>query len=293
MDLEERHEDKRDVLIGKLRKGRKQVRKLVLVLCLLAMVAGIAVARKGTWFDEVVFFVEADQPKLLSMMESGDAHFYPNNLDGIHQPLIEEKGLPYKVAYGGSRELLLNPEGPYFDDGRWNPFDDITIQLALNKLVDKQYLIDEYSFGLGVAMYSTLSPIDPVYAEVADVARANAIKYAYDEDLAYQMIADRMPELGAELIGGTWHHANEAGDVEEVVIIGLMRSEDVRRDIGDYFADKLEIAGFKVDRQYKLSAEASPLWITATGEAGLFSFYTGGWGASGIDREFQWPYAGH
>ena len=293
LELKERREDERDVSFGKLRKGRKEVRKLLLVLCLLAMVSGIAIARKGTWFDEVVFFVEDDQPKLLSMMESGDANFYPNNFDGVHQPLIEEKGLPYKVAYGGSREILLNPEGPFFDDGRWNPFDDLTIQLALNRLVDNQLLIDEYAFGLGVAMYSCLSPIDPVYAEIPDAARANAIKYGYDEVGALDMISTRMPELGAELINGTWHHANEDGDVEEIVIIGLIRPEDTRREIGDYFADKLETAGFKVDRQYKLSAEASPLWITSPGEAGLFHFYTGGWGASGIDREYQWPYAGH
>lgn len=269
------------------------MRKLVLVACLLAIASAVAVARTGGWVDEIVFFVEEDQPKILSMMETGDAHLYANNFDGIHQPLIEEKGLPYKVAYGSSREILLNPEGPYFNDGRWNPFDDIIIQTALNKIIDRQYILDEWAFGLGVPMFSTLSPVDPVYAEIADVARANAIKFAYDEAGAIEMINERMPELGAELINGTWHHANQAGEMEEVVIIGLIRSEDVRTDIGNYFADQVEKAGFKVDRQYKKSAEASPLWISSPGEDGKFHFYTGGWGATGIDREYVWPYAGH
>ncbi len=48
-----------------------------------------------------------------------------------------------------------------------------------------------------------------------------------------------------------------------VTLILLIRndSDGTRVPIGDYVANQLESIGFAVDRQYKKSSEASPIWV--------------------------------
>ncbi|TDA41693.1 MAG: hypothetical protein DSO07_03245, partial [Thermoproteota archaeon] len=61
---------------------------------------------------------------------------------------------------------------------------------------------------------------------------------------------------GATLVGGKWQYQGKP-----VVIKFIIRVEDARKKIGDYVAGQLEKVGFTVERMYKTSREASPLWI--------------------------------
>jgi peptide/nickel transport system substrate-binding protein len=65
----------------------------------------------------------------------------------------------------------------------------------------------------------------------------------------------------------------------------LIRTEDERRQIGDYVANQLETVGFTVDRQYKTRSEASPLWVQSDPTEGLWDIYTGGWIYNFVDRD--------
>ena len=68
-------------------------------------------------------------------------------------------------------------------------------------------------------------------------------------------------------------------------LIFLIRTEDQRREIGDYVATLLENVGFIVDRQYKTAAESSPIWIGGNPADGRWHIYTGGWVSLAIDRD--------
>jgi peptide/nickel transport system substrate-binding protein len=70
-----------------------------------------------------------------------------------------------------------------------------------------------------------------------------------------------------------------------VTIIVLIRTEDARKQIGDYFATQLESIGFTADRQYKTRSEASPIWVQSDPAEGKFSVYTGGWINTAISRD--------
>jgi peptide/nickel transport system substrate-binding protein len=70
------------------------------------------------------------------------------------------------------------------------------------------------------------------------------------------VIAEEMEALGASLEGGVWQY-----DGEPVEIIVLIRTEDERRDIGDYVANQLEEVGFTTFRDYRPAADASPIWL--------------------------------
>jgi len=64
----------------------------------------------------------------------------------------------------------------------------------------------------------------------------------------------------------------------------LIRIEDERLDIGDYVANQLEDIGFTTFRDYKSSADASPIWIGSDPAEGGFHVYTGGWITTAVPR---------
>jgi len=110
--------------------------------------------------------------------------------------------------------------------------------------------------------------------------RAIEAKYAYNLDSARAGVAEEMTALGAELVDGKWNYNGQP-----VVLIGLIRVEDERNAIGDYFASQLEEIGFTVDRQYKTRTEASPIWQRSVMSECQYHWYTGGWITTAISRD--------
>jgi len=267
------------------------VRKATLVLCLLAL-ASFSVAAVdypiGTWVDEIVYFFENDQSKVLDMMQSGDAQFFGNNFDAERQGDIQASGLPWDVSYGSYNEYMLNPAGPICNDGSFNPFGIGEIRQALNWLIDRQYLIDEYLYGLGVPMYGMFNPNFPTAGSIGPTERKLSITYGPDEAKGIQVIHDAMIANGAELVDGKWYYGGEP-----VVIMGAIRTEDERKQLGDYLCDRLELAGFTCDRHYGLNAELQAFWVSSDPWDNLWNFYTSGWIANTIDRSENSQHLGY
>jgi peptide/nickel transport system substrate-binding protein len=71
--------------------------------------------------------------------------------------------------------------------------------------------------------------------------------------------------------------------------------DGTRKPLGDYVSNQLESLGFSVDRQYKKSSEASPIWIGSDPVDGKWNLYTAGWLSPGLTRDegnsFQQMYA--
>jgi peptide/nickel transport system substrate-binding protein len=262
------------------------MRKLGIVLVLLVLVPVVAVfAHNGLWPDQIVFFEEVEQSKVLAMMQTGDVHLYGNSFAADHYQEIVDSGLPWTFSYGSFNEILLNPAvdengDPYFNDGRFNPFAVSKVRQAMTHLIDRDLIVDELLRGLGVARITLLDPNSPPYASVIETMRALEIQWSYDAEKALELINEGMTEAGAELVGGKWMY-----DGEPVVLIGIIRVEDERLQIGDYFSNILEDAGFTVDRQYKTAAEAAPIWLLDDPNNGLWNFYTGAWISNLIDRD--------
>ncbi|MCX7838839.1 MAG: ABC transporter substrate-binding protein [Anaerolineae bacterium] len=237
---------------------------------------------KGAWVDEVVFFEEPDSAKAVTMIESGDMHIFGFGISDpkIYAKLKDSKNAVFAPSYGSTTELSFNPVGPTFKDGRLNPFSVPAIREAMNWLVDRDYVVKEIYGGLAIPMYTVLNPVFPDYAKVADVARALEIKYSYNKDKAKAQIEAEMKKLGAELVGGKWTYKGTP-----VTVILIIRTEDERRAIGDYVAKQLEDLGFTADRQYKTSAEASPIWLSGDPAEGKWHVYTGGWISTVVNRD--------
>lgn len=240
-------------------------------------------ARLGAWVDEVVFREEPDRTKAIDMFEAGEIHAYALGITDpeLYRKIQASRVIQYEISYGSSTELTLNPVGPTFPrTGELNPFHVPAIREAMNWLIDRDYIAEEIYGGLAVPRFLPLTTAFPDYARFADVARRLELHYAQNPERAREVIAREMEKLGAKLLKGRWHYRGKP-----VRLIFLIRTEDQRREIGDYVATLLENVGFVVERQYKTAAETSPIWIGGDPADGRWHIYTGGWVSLAIDRD--------
>ena len=239
------------------------------------------VTRRGAWVDTVVFVEEPSSDTAVTRLETGDIDVYAFSIaEGpIAERIYDSDELDYYTSYGSYNELTFNPVAE-FDDGTLNPFGDQKIREAMNWLIDRDYIAQEIQGGMARPRFTFINFASADTARVADVIAQMELKYAHDKERANEVITERMEALGAEMVDGIWQY--EGSPVE---IIGLIRTEDERKEIGDYVANQLEDIGFTVIRDYKTSAEASTCWISSKPSTGCFSFYTGGWVSTSIARD--------
>ncbi len=210
-------------------------------------------------------------------IKAGDIDAY---IFGIRSALAAGlKGDPAIVihtAAAGFNDIVLNPAPA--DPPCLNPFSNKAIRQAMQYIVDRDYISGEIFKGFSIPMYMWLSTHDPTYSIVADlVARLNI---RYDPDYAKSIVEREMPKLGATKgPDGKWY----CGD-KPVTVIGLIRIEDERKDIGDAFASALEKLGITVDRKYVPFGPAIQTVYGTNPAEFQWHFYTEGWGKGALDR---------
>jgi len=231
--------------------------------------------RNGAWLDTLVFIEEPSADAAITRLEVGDIDVYASGISSSegNARVAANPALKAWRSFGSYNELTFNPSGPVFDGtGKLNPFAVPRIREAMNWLIDRNYIAQEIMGGLATPRWTALNNASNDYALLADVVKAIERQYAYDFERANEVIAEEVEALGARLEGGGWQY-----DGEPVEIIVLIRTEDERRDIGDYVANQLEEVGFRTFRDYRPAADAAPIWIQADPAEGLFHIYTGGW----------------
>ncbi len=241
------------------------------------------VDRTGAWLDTVIMIEEPSSDAAVSRIEAGDIDVYAF---AIADPEIASRieasdAIVTQASFGGYNDITFMPSsGPEFTDGRLNPFFSDRIREAMNWLIDREFITQEINGGLATPRFVPVNFASKDGALLADVIAAIALKYAYNPELAEQVITEEMEALGAELVDGVWNYNGAP-----VEIIGLIRTEDERREIGDYVANQLESIGFTVVRDYKTSAEASPCWLRGDPDSGCAHYYTGGWVSTALNRD--------
>ncbi len=239
------------------------------------------VTRHGGWLDEIVFsVVTADSA--ITQLQAGAVDVYAGGLSSADFPAIKEAGLSYGSSNGLYYDMMYNP-GVCSDATKLNPFSNRKIREATNWLYDRNYINQEIYAGGGLAKFFPFQTNGPDYADLADVARSLEAKYGYNPDLAKQVISDEMTAMGATLnADGKWEFGGAP-----VTLITLIRpdSDGTRKPIGDYVSGQLETVGFTVDRQYKKSSEASPIWVGTDPVECQWNVYTAAWSSTAISRD--------
>jgi peptide/nickel transport system substrate-binding protein len=271
-----------------LRESRIAISTLIIVLLasslssLMLMKVVAQETPKGPWVDEVDFFVEDDEAKVVDMLLKNEMQVYFRDITDpeLFSRIKASPSLWYVTSYGLYFEITFNPVGPEFKTGKLNPFSVPRIREAINYLVDRRYICDEIMAGMAVPKYTTLTPAFPDYARYADTVMEIEDEYSYNLEKARGIITEEMTKLGAEMRNNKWYYKGEP-----VKLIFIIRIEDQRKAIGDYVSSQLEKLGFEVDRQYKRSREASPIWIGSDPADGLWHLYTAGWITTVVSRD--------
>lgn len=237
--------------------------------------------RRGGWLDEIVFSVVSSD-SAVSQLQAGAIDFYSFNLSSNSLQQIKDAGLNYTQSYGGNYGISLNPA--VFDDTTaLNPFSNRNIREAMNWLIDRDYVNQEIYGGGSLPKLLPITTQLVEYTNLVETARALETKYAYNLERAREQIAVEMEAMGATLgSDGKWQYNGAP-----ITLIFLIRSDGdgTRQPMGDYVSNQLEEVGFTVDRQYKTSSEAFPIWLGSVASEGLWHMYTAGYLPSGLTRD--------
>lgn len=250
-----------------------------------AAAAGEALTgRQGALLDQIVFTEEGDVGRITALIEGGSRHVYAQGVTStpVFRQLRDSLRAGFERAYGSSVELTFNPAGPTFANGELNPFHMREIREAMNWLINRRHVAEEIFGGLATPRTLPLNTVFPDYARLADVARALELRYQHAPARAEAAIAEGMERLGASRDGRRWMYQGRP-----VRIVVLIRTEDERRQVGDYVANLLEDQGFLVERRYRTAEEASRIWIAGDPHAGRWHVYTGSWIATLIQRDLS------
>ncbi|NLL48548.1 MAG: PKD domain-containing protein [Firmicutes bacterium] len=176
-------------------------------------------------------------------------------------------------------ELSFNPV-VFADSEKLNPFSSATIREAMNLLVERDQIAG-ISRNAGNDAQPALTWIHPNsfdFEFMGNVLADLDALYAYDKDAAEATIREEMEDLGAELVDGTWHYMGK-----EVTLTFISRSDDERKEIGDYIASELESIGFMVEIQYKGLDDALEIWRDGDPYDGQWHMAMGGWGSGNMN----------
>jgi len=238
--------------------------------------------RHGAVVDSVVFTEQGDPGKAVGQIETGERDVLAQGVTNktLYRQLRQSERASYDLSYGSSAELTLNPAGPELGNGGFNPFAAKRIREAMNWLVDRQHIANELYGGLAEPRYLPLSTAFPDYARLSAAARELEIEYGHKPAKARRVITEEMQALGAKRVDGVWHYQGKP-----VTLKLLIRTEDARKQVGDYVANLLADLGFSIERMYRTAEQASPIWISSPPKAGRWHIYTGGWISTVINRD--------
>jgi peptide/nickel transport system substrate-binding protein len=234
--------------------------------------------RRGGWLDEIDVSV-VDGDSAVSQIEAGAIDFFSFGLASDKYPVIKDAGISTTQSFGSYYGISLNP-AVFTDTARLNPFSNRKMREALNWLIDRNYINQEIYAGGSLPRLLPVTTQLVEYTNLIDTARALESKYAYNVERAKEVIDAEMPGMGAELgADGKWQFNGAP-----VTLIFLIRSDGdgTRKPIGDYVSNQLEGLGFTVDRQYKKSSEAFPIWQGTSAADGQWHMYTAGYIPSGF-----------
>jgi peptide/nickel transport system substrate-binding protein len=187
------------------------------------------------------------------------------------EAVVAQKGDWLEFTMSRMLDLTFNPVP--FEDGL-NPFAFPKIREAMNRLIDRNYIVSSFIEGEAEPQLTVLYPGRYDYELMSAVLAELEARYSYDKQAAQEEIAQVMQAQGAVRgDDGYWYYNGEP-----VELLFVIRDDDpVRLEVGDYIADELESIGFTVERIYEDFANATSLCIESDPREGGWHLYTNAW----------------
>lgn len=258
------------------------MRRLIVVLLTLAVAFGALVANaeraaaqvpQGTYVSRLIFFEQPNAAVALADVSRGTSmQMYMFNLRTVADKLaaLGDPNIWTVQTPGSVNDLWINPLPQ--TAGGYNPFQLQAVRRAMNYLIDRDFIINEIYGGFGIPY------ISPWHARMPEYRREGAFFSQLDRDFSYDPQRAES-EISAALTGagavrgtdGRWRMGGNPITVKFVI-----RTEDVRLDIGNYVANLLEDVGITVVRDYSPAAEAFAKVYNGPPDIGEWHLYTEG-----------------
>ncbi len=230
----------------------------------------------GPYVDQVRFIHYDDENVALEQVKSGnlDAYYFKIPLESAADASDDSRIKIYD-RLSGSNSLLFNP-APYRDDDRLNPFQIREVRFAMNYLVDRDLVVNEFRKGYGSPLFEPFGIYSPEYLNIIETAESFGFRHS--PSLAENMISDALTAAGATKENGRWMYADK-----QIEIKILSRLDDTpRRLIGEDLAAKLESIGFLVHKDYGDLSKANTIVYGTDPQDHQWHIYTEGFGGTSV-----------
>jgi len=231
---------------------------------------------KGPYVDQVRFIHYEDENIALEQVKAGslDAYYFKIPLEAAADARGDSRIKIYD-RMSGSNVLLLNP-APYKDESRLNPFQFREVRFAMNYLVDRDLVVNEFHKGYGSPLVEPFGIYSPEYLNIIETVES--FGFRHNPQLAESMIADALTAAGATKENGKWMYGGKQIEIEV-----LARLDDApRRLIGDDIAAKLESVGFSVQKDYGDLSKANNVVYGTDPQDHQWDVYTEGFAGTSV-----------
>lgn len=237
--------------------------------------------RKGGWLDEIVVST-IDNASVITQLEADAIDIYVNGMASTQFEELTASGLPYSATNGTYYTIQFNPAKFTDTAAAPNPFESRKIREAFNYMIDRNYINQEFYAGGALPKWFMIMTNFGDYADLAEKVRELETKYAFSLEAAKAIIDPEMEALGYTIEDGKYMFNGE-----QAKVVFLIRSDGdlTRQAWGNYLSDNMEQIGFAVERREGAGSDLSPVWIQSDPAEGQWHMYTGGWGASVLDRD--------
>ena len=269
---------------------------LAVALVAALVMAGFVVAmpsaraqRVGAMVDTLVWYEQPNQAQALIDLSSGAMDLYMFQLRTAAD-IASAKANPdlYTITTGGSlNDLFINPIAITGTppDGTGNPFTHREIREAMNWIIDRDFISQEISGGALFPHTTMENRLNPEYGREAVFMSELERQYAFNFDKGAKIIFDTLSadtKYAFDAVRGKWQVKNSAGTPHDLVLNFVIRTEDIRKDIGNYVADQLTKLGFGVNRMILSGGAAFAIVYNGPPETGAWQLYTEGWAATAL-----------
>ncbi len=173
-----------------------------------------------------------------------DIDVYLGTLSPDDAALLKESNINIYTAPSQYFGLDFNPAPSTKDT--INPFSVKEFRFAINKLINKQEIIDTILKGYGSSKKIYLFDSSPDYDLVRDIV--DSYDLSYDQNVALGNMDTVMLGLGAIKNNGKWYFKNNPVTLKVVIYEGTAYGEI--KEVGEYVAMQFEKIGFDVEKIY-------------------------------------------
>lgn len=238
--------------------------------------AAFAETKKGPYVDQIRFIHYEDENVALQQVKAGnlDTYYFKIPLEVAASAKSDTKVKVYdRIA--GSNTLFLNP-APAKDKSTLNPFQLQKVRFAMNYLVDRDFVVNEFRNGYGTPQVDPFGVYSPEYLNIIDTVES--FGFRNNPQLAEKMISDALKGAGATKDAGKWMYKGK-----QISINIVIRSDDTpRKLIGDDIGSRLSKMGFKVTKEYGDLNKANSIVYSTDPQEMKWNVYTEGFAGTSV-----------